>query len=394
MAEKSKKSVTQKDVDGFVQYILTPQADLNAIRRSGGFFKKGDENPDNNPLINYYLKKAAQVQPFSLRKMLLNEKQFRDDLTPLQIKTISEALYFAANNPLISVDPLANPSMFPGNTDISRKYIAPMYSSDSVADSDISSIHELYKAGDITRPEASSRISNILSQTAANDIPEQVFLDTTGIIKYRAEDEGFMTSGVRDAFDERKDLSRILSTINPDGIGPVTESFYAGPQKAREAMQILANFGYDRQRTADAIGIDVGLLDIILGGMVGMEEVYRSPELKEVPTQLVEAGEDIPGFSYYGVPGEGAMGYISPEGVRDDTISFMSNEELRRQAAQGLGTGLDPAGKVIYQKEVYGEPDYSRYTYGYSPKFLEIISQNPDYNLQDLTAANYGIGVN
>jgi len=56
MAEKSKKSVTQKDVDGFVQYILTPQSDLNAIRRSGGFFKKGDENPDNNPLINYYLK--------------------------------------------------------------------------------------------------------------------------------------------------------------------------------------------------------------------------------------------------------------------------------------------------------------------------------------------------
>ena len=394
MAEKNKKSVTQKDVDGFVKYILTPQADLNAIRRSGGFFKKGDENPDNNPLINYYLKKAAQVQPFSLRKMLLNEKKFRDDITPLQIKTISEALYFAANNPLISVDPLANPSVLPGNTDISRKYIAPMYSSDSVADSDISSIHELYKAGDITRPEASSRISNILSQTAANDIPEQVFLDTTGIIKYRAEDEGFMTSGVRDAFDERKDLSRILSTINPDVIGPVTESFYAGPQKAREAMQILANFGYDRQRTADAIGIDVGLLDIILGGMVGMEEVYRSPELKEVPTQLVEAGEDIPGFSYYGVPGEGAMGYISPEGVRDDTISILSNEELRRQAAQGLGTGLDPAGKVIYQKEVYGEPDYSRYTYGYSPKFLEIISQNPDYNLQDLTAANYGIGVN
>jgi hypothetical protein len=394
MAEKGKKSVTQKDVDGFVQYILTPQSDLNAIRRSGGFFKKGDENPDNNPLINYYLKKAAQVQPFSLRKMLLNEKKFRDDITPLQIKTISEALYFAANNPLISVDPLANPSVLPGNTDISRKYIAPMYSSDSVADSDISSIYELYKAGDITRSEASSRISNILSQTAANDIPEQVFLDTTGIIKYRAEDEGFMTSGVRDAFDERKDLSRILSTINPEISGPVTESFYAGPQKAREAMQILAAFGYDRQRTADAIGIDVGLLDDILGGMIGYEEYYKSPELKEVPTQLVEAGEDIPGFSYYGVPTEGALGYISPEGVRDDTISILSNEELRRQAAQGLGTGLDPAGKVIYQREVFGEPDYSRYTYGYSPKFLEIISQNPDYSLQDLTAANYGMGVN
>ena len=326
--------------------------------------------------------------------MLLNEKKFRDDITPLQIKTISEALYFAANNPLISVDPLANPSVLPGNTDVSRKYIAPMYYSDSVADSDISSIYELYKAGDITRPEASSRISGILSQTAANDIPEQVFLDTTGIIKYRSEDEGFMTSGTRDAFDERRDLSRILSTINPDVSGPVTESFYAGPQKAREAMQILAAFGYDRQRTADAIGIDVGLLDRILGGMIGMEEVYRSPELKEVPTQLVEAGEDIPGFSYYGVPGEGAMGYISPEGVRDDTISILSNEELRRQAAQGLGTGLDPAGKVIYQKEVFGEPDYSRYTYGYSPKFLEIISQNPDYSLQDLTAADYGMGVN
>ena len=394
MAEKNKKSVTQKDVDGFVQYILTPQSDLNAIRRSGGFFKKGDENPDDNPLINYYLKDAAKTNPFSLRKMLKNKKQFRDDITPLQIKTISEALYFASNNPLISIDPLADSSVFPGNTDIKRKYIAPMYYSGNEASNDISSIHELYKAGDITRPEASSRISGILSQTAANDIPEQVFLDTTGIIKYRSEDEGFMTSGVRDAFDERKDLSRILSTINPDASGPVTESFYAGPQKAREAMQILANFGYDRQRTADAIGIDVGLLDTILGGMIGMEEVYRSPELKEVPTQLVESGEDIPGFSYYGVPGEGAMGYISPEGVRDDTISIMSNEELRRQAAQGLGTGLDPAGKVIYQKEVFGEPDYSRYTYGYSPKFLEIISQNPDYSLQDLTAADYGMGVN
>jgi len=395
MAEKSKKSVTQKDVDGFVQYILTPQADLNAIRRSGGFFKKGDENPDDNPLIDYYLKKAAQVQPFSLRKMLLNEKNFRDDITPLQIKTISEALYFAANNPLISVDPLANSSVLPGNTDITRKYISPMYITNvENASGDILSIHELYKAGDITRPEASSRISGILSQTAANDIPEQVFLDTTGIIKYRSEDEGIMTSGVRDAFDERQDLTRILSTINPDVYNPVGQTFYGGPQKASETMQILASFGYDRQKAADALGVDVGTLDIIIGGLQGYEEDYRSPELVEVPTRQVEAGEDIPGFSYYGVPGEGAMGYISPEGVRDDTISFMSNEELRRQAAQGLGTGLDPEGQLIYQKEVFGKPDYSRYTYGYSPKFLEIISQNPDYSLQDLTAADYGMGVN
>tara|TARA_R100001015_G_scaffold4895_1_gene1771 strand:+ start:431 stop:1663 length:1233 start_codon:yes stop_codon:yes gene_type:complete len=397
MAEKGKKSVTQKDVDGFVQYILTPQADLNALRRSGNFFKMGDENPDDNPLIKYYLG-VGGIDGYNQQVMLLQNPKFAEDLTPLQIKTMSEALYFAINNPLIYDDPYSNPSMF--SKDLPNKKIGPdYYIKNPEIENDVQSIYELFKAGDITRPEASSRISGLLSQSAAGDLPNIVFNDLD-MIAFRGDISGnFMDTGIQDRFDARKDMSRILSTIDPllqyslpfSAFQQPEEVKRAGITKANNAMQILASFGYDRQKVADALGLSVEALDIILEGTIGMKEVYRSPELKEVPTQRFEGGEDIPGFSYYGVPGEGAMGYISPEGVRDDTISIMSNEELRRQAAQGLGTGLDPAGKVIYQERVYGTGDDTKYSYNFSPKLLEIISQNPDFSLQGLNPVDYGL---
>jgi len=388
MAEKKTKSVTQGDVDGFVNYLLTPQAEINIVRRGGGFFKKGDENPDDNPLIDYYMKFSSQLDPFDLPKMLLNNKKFRKDISPTQIKTISEALYLAKNNPLIA-DFNNIPGIF--STDLRYKTIHSLY--DSSNRELLDEINLKMLSGEIDRSEATSQINSVLQESASQDLPNIVF-DSLNTLMYRAEDDGFMTSGVKDERDDRSDLLRLLKDVSKDptfDLGQVFSGFQgsnevrgAGITKSRQAMETLANFGYDADRTAQAMFPDLyaedperalSVLNYTLSDHAGFEEYTSEPSRRNV--REISKGSDIvqPGYTYYR-GGEGALGYLNPEGERME----MPDVEMLMQSAQMGEPILGPDSQIIYKRPRERAPfDYSQYQYGMSPKIKEIISGNPAF---------------
>ncbi len=401
MAKKKTKSVTQSDVDGFVKYILTPQAELNIVRRSGGFFKKGDENPDNNPLIDYYINDTSYSRPFNMTGMLLNKKNFRKDITPKQIKTIDEALYLAANNPQLEDVYADVSSMFA--TDLRRKKISPKYLSTNIGP--ISEINKQMLSGTISKSEAIMQINGLLQESVSQDLPNIVF-DSLNTLMYRAEDEGLTTSGMKDERDARGDLQRLLKDVtqNPVFFTPDISSGYGALEKSRNAMKTLANFGYDADRAAQALyprqyaedpEKALRFLSNTLESFTGFEEYTQDPTEINVAPQLLEglpSESNVPGYTYF-TGGEGALGYVNPAGERMDMI----DDSALRQAAQMGEPIIGPEDQIIYEK--FGEKpphDFSQYGYGMSPKIQEIISKNPAFLqnfpfISGVTPADYGL---
>ena len=414
MAKKDKTDISQ-EINEFQKFLFTPQDNLanNKEYKARMFGKHHD-----NFLINDFIDTSSFSSPYNFRTRLL-QPEIRSRYNLKEIKAIEEALYLAANNPMLNREGFIKMGdNYPRKKSslIHSRYISQNYD-------DIGNAYNEYYQGNIKKSDATKLINKSIRKNAAQDLAV-IMRDTSNPEKF--DDKPFgVSSNIIDAFAGKEDIYNILKDIDPKFADMPKEIFQTSGRgeiegarkiKAENIVKMLASYGYNKEQIIDALSdtkygkkdvYDIDYLNKLLGQRIatGTEEYTSKPIKYNIPPYYPEpvAGEPeetavgSPGLTFYGA-GEGLpMGYINPKGERVEmTDDFFDKQRLKELAK--LGTpAIEAGGELVYQKPTYETVDDREFPYKLSPSVINYIKNNPEaakyFNLEGMEAIDYSLPI-
>lgn len=400
MAKKDKTDISQ-EINEFQKYLYTPQ---DTIAESGEYKARMFGKHHDNFLINDFIGNSSLMTPYNFRTRLL-QPDIANRYNSKQIKAIEEALYLAANNPMLNKKKRGG--MFEQearskSTIIHRRYRAKNYD-------DIQNIYNQYNQGKVDVDKATRVINESIRENAPKDLAV-IMRDTSNPQKFT---DSPYDGRIVDAYRGRDDIKNILRSIDPEfGDRPIfgasgrEEVKGALGTKAENVVRLLASYGYNKQQIVDAMAdrdsplsmdVDIDFLNKLIGQrvMTDREEVYQSPKQFDVKAIQYEGDAEprTPGYTYFG-PGEGTpLGYINPAGERVDTSGNFFNEQRLKELAQAGTPAIEGEGQLVYDKPVYETIDDKEFQYKLSPSVINYIKNNPEaarfFNLEGMEPVDY-----